>query len=834
MKLRYKIYAVGLAIAFLTLLAHFSYGEVLSINKFGGLDTDTDELLMPLDRSPSSENILTDETAGLGPREGFVQFSTQSSSKFWVFPVSNGDRYLITLSSNILKATIRDINFTVILGTIDVTVPIAATPFGDRFYWTSKDGMKYWDTSVTVSTDTTLDFTQLVAHRGRCYGSGRTGDKRTIYVSKYNVCGDFALRAEPTEEDPTRLQVQGALDENITVLFSSFKGLVVWAKTNSFGVLLGNRRTTFESLTLSANVGSAYPKSFQDCDGRLRFLGTKRNIWEYGPDGLVSLTNGKERINNLMKTVSQGDKKSFTHTITTQEEWGQGIFDSLISSTVSSGDIVFTAFSSLPDDKWDGASPANCDYFTNPTWTVVLGSYTFVSGCKGLIVGTPHESLNDMYTNSTVSVGTWSIKVGDISDSLKLPLTGEHRYCFMCQGTDAYGGGYSVEITTVGPNEFNYKLLVVTTSDAVLITSQVHTNADGKASYPIINKNESGFFQLYRNDTGFGNPPILLGTAVDTTYSDSNFFSFRTVPLSGNIDKYQLNEIETQYDGKNFSTYTTVSFNIGSEITSWGSFFADEITNEESITYTIFSDTDSSLDKTEPTSFISKQIIESGETPTLSTGSFVTIESAFFRSFSTNTITIGRLAVNWDEGSGLAVSSLWADQRYLIGVAISSTSNNIVLVYDKNNQWQKWRGINASAAIIHNSDSYFGNDGGIFRLGEGTDDAGTPINSFYRTKRFYLSGPNYISMFDDFYMTTSNSVETLQTDFYINGINTAHAFPSYAMDTESGVQDFRLPFTTSLPEQAKMIEFLWTVNGTVDWRILNANLYYSPETSLSD
>src|SRR3990167_10953616 len=93
---------LGLLAAFLALSNGFARGEVLSINKFGGLDTENDPLFVDSGKSWDSENVQTGGKFGLSPREGFVSFSTEASAGMWNFPLSNGSSYRITESSGIL------------------------------------------------------------------------------------------------------------------------------------------------------------------------------------------------------------------------------------------------------------------------------------------------------------------------------------------------------------------------------------------------------------------------------------------------------------------------------------------------------------------------------------------------------------------------------------------------------------------------------------------------------------------------------------------------------------------------------------------------------------
>jgi hypothetical protein len=831
-----------------------AHGEVLSINRFGGLDTDNDPLLAAVDRSPDSENVVTDAAFGLQPREGFVQFSTEPGSQGpWMFPHSNGNRYLITFSSNVLKATLGGTNFTIIIGTADPAARVAAATLGDKFYWSTTWGLQHWDGTTMTVDSTTLVFDNLVAHKGRLWGSGVPGDRRTIYVSKYLNGSDFALKVDPTDEDPTRIQVQGSLDENISVLFASFADMLIWAKASSFGGIQNSKRSTFSSKVFSDNVGSAYPESFRDCDGHLRFLGTKRTVWDFSGEGLVSLTNGKERINELMKTVVQGDSIGKNWTQTTAADWNSGTVGLNLSTTVSLGDVVFPSAISANDNFDDN------NYTTNPTWEVTSGSFNVTGGALktttnldcggggGLFI--PCRSI--MHTPSEIAYGYWhfdpalNAKV-NVVGHIALSFIGVQRFGDFIPGTHLPQKGYTLLVSTAGLNNYLVELARADTSGSytVLISSTFPKNAGsfdlGDIKTILIQRTPNNTFYLYRrakfNDP-LNNDKILLGSVVDATYTTSSEFGIGYVPRepnTGGASSFTYNNLELAFisifgEGVTYSTYTSQVFNIGSRMTAWGTFTANNQLNGGTIQYGIYADTDSTLNIGNPTTFIASQTITSGQVPTIPVSTYVAVSAYFTKTFSTQAPAMNDFQISWIEGNPLRVSSLWTGQRYWLGCAISSTTNNIVLVYDRNGQWQKWRGINMDGAVIYNSDPYFSNSLGIFQADIGDTDNGVAITSYYRSKRFVPSGINYFTFFDDFYMTTANSADTLATQYFVDGVNTPFSLANYIMNTQNGIQDVRLPFASTSLQQGRSIEFLWTVTGTTNWRIVNANLYYTPE-----
>ncbi len=837
------IVLIALAV-FLFLIVSWTHAaeddSALPIQTFGGLDTDNDPLVLRDNRTPDSQNVKTDDALGLSPREGYVIFSTESSKRQWAFPVSNGDRYLITQASNTLKATLGDSNFSITLGTVDATVPVAATPFGDKFYWYSSDGGKYWDTTVVRATNTAYDFDSLVVHKGRCWGVGVTNDPRNIYVSKYLSCGDFTLRASPTEEDPTRLQVQGSLDENLAGLYSSFAGGVVWSKASSFGLITGSKRSTFVSTELSDNVGSAYPESFQDCDGRLRFLGTRRSIWEYSAEnGLLNLTNGKEHIDAIMQTVIQGDLNSRNALLTTANDWSQGTFGLYTSSTISSGDVVY--HSTGTQDYFNDE-----EYTSNPTW--LPGDTSQWSAAGGILNPADLNVPIYIFTGSQVAVGTWTVS-GNLSVNSVGNDNMSNEFWFVAHSSKPEGYSSAID-GYVNSTGYHVRMDYQPTQGCAAVAGTAFSifRDNGRTagvpnetliSGPICWPNSPtppNLLQISRNSVGrititINGQPQTGSDALDTTFSSSNYIAFlanrnhQTTPTDLAVD-YVLAIPATPEVF--FSTYTTKSIRTSERISTWRNFVASDDPNKGTISYTMYTDTDTNTNLNVPTSYLEKQVIISNQQPTLSTAAYAVISASFTRTSSTQAQTISDITISWGEGSPLRPASLWFNQRYMLGVAISSVSNDITLVYDRKQEWQKWT-IPMDAAVIYNSNAYFGNSGGIFQFGVGNDDNGAAITAYYKTKRFMPGGPNYSCTYKDFFITTSNNAESLQTQYYLNGVATALPMPSRMMNTVDGLQDYQIPFSVDMAKQGRSIEFLWTVSGTTNWRILAGTLYFKKD-----
>ena len=379
-------------------------GESIQIGQFGGVDKDNSELVTYL--SPDSQNVRTDETAGIQPRLGFTSFSTEPSKNLWPFSHSNGTKYVITQSSNILKANIGDGVFSIGIATVDPNVTTVGTQLGDNFFFSNiTDGLKHWDSNSVFTGSTTMKFTQMVTHKGRLVGTGVPGKERFILGSRFNSGTFWNLVVNPAETDPFEIQVGGALDEILTTLYSSYRDKLIWAKASSFGALNGSRRSNFKVETISEVVGTAYPDSMRDCDGELRWLGNGGIVWGFDGSNLKDLTKYENGggIKNLMETIAQGEATSRIWTQTSKSDWGEGVSGVRVSTDILSGSAVFTSTSFA--EGFDDGTCFNPDFpsCTDNLWSVYEVN-VLVQG--GLVKGNLPGSIR---VPSFISVATWTL-----------------------------------------------------------------------------------------------------------------------------------------------------------------------------------------------------------------------------------------------------------------------------------------------------------------------------------------------------------------------------------------------------------------------------------------
>lgn len=787
------------------------FGTELVLDNWGGINTDDDPLFLKVG-SPNSQNIVSDEGNGITGRNGFTSFSTETVTGMWNFSHSNGTNYLIVKSSNTLKADAGgDGTFEITISTVPFSGRLGVAQLGDRLYFINNtDGLKYWNTtSVTVSS-AALVGQYLASHKSRLWATGVTGSERTLFGSKFNDGDTWNLVTNPTVNDPVQIAFSGSYDEIFTALYSSFQDKLVMFRPHSFMALYGDDRETFEIRVISDRIGTAYPESIQDADGFLTFLGPQRTIWQW--DGGVFIPQNKisEPIDNLMATVVQGDANSRSWTQTTQADFDSGTVGTGLSTSLSPNDIVFSSTS--VDAFTDG------DFTSSPTWTVfdnVGPSTATINNSPSLgnilnmqAVGSGF-SIGLHTTNSNNSIGGWTFDVIDgLDDPISFKMCSEVPTVVQQSASDdcyalvlddffdyeIYENGTLLSSTTAGTYNGNYNIgFFLDNSGNISVTR------DGVV---LVSANDSTITNITHISIGVAqndSSPAIAGSSFD------NFLFHPTV-----------------------STFTSTSFNIGNNISTWGEFTGTFSNNDGTVSFAIYGDTNTAKDITNAATFTSSQTITNGSIPTISTASYVFVTSRFERSISTQAPTLNDFKVTWNEGSTLNVSSMYTNQRYWLGVAVSSTSNNRVLVFDKNRQWQVYNGINADVMSLFNSNSLFGNGTGIYQAETGFTDNGSNITSFYTTPVFATSGPLLNSIFNDLYLITSNSDSTITPVYRINGVNTEYSLASQDMSTALGYNYFKIGFPLTQLHQGQFIDFKYTVTGSDDWRLLNTVLDFIP------
>jgi len=882
--------------------------EVYSINKFGGLNTDDSPLTLTEGQTPDSENVVTDDGPGIKGRLGEIRYSTESSTGLWEFPMSNGTRYLITKSSNTLKATTNG-TFSVVVSTVPTDRDLGVAVLGDKlFFCDSLNGLKYWDGSSVTTSSKTLTFTMLATYKGRLAGAGRSGYERIVWLSKYLDGTNWTLVTNPSDDDPVQITVSGSLDENIQAIFSSFQDKLIWFKKNSFGFISGSRRSNFVQRTLSDSIGIASVETIQDCDGRLRWLGNNRTIYEF--DG-ASFKIISSDIDALLSTIQQGDASNLSVTQTTQADFdagaGTGTTTGNPSGTVSLSTQVFPSLTDTSQSNFDGGTYAsvrgdlsagslylglatktnreacgllsgttpnatctNCAYYwrsftsTSSYWvdnmsvrlvkpSGVLDTQiifysdngtkpgTLIGRLVGQVVGSGSAQTVVFSTHS--SYGTFHINSGTrywwqfASDQTAYPIgtspdcaSSEYHYETNSAAIPSSGfssdGDYIYQLSG-SPYQASGSFIsrafdVATTTNTYLWSWSTFTVTTTIPS----NTTLSWETQTASATTGTWDSLVSVTAGNSPTSTVRRFIRYKAAlqttdtSLSPIIDDVTINGTQLR---RATGTFVSDVFDLGTAITSLGVVSMSDTQNAGTIQYQFQTSTNSSIDLFLSTNWVT---VTNGGIPTQNVARYAAFRTTFTATNATGTLAISDLTVNFTEGSTIRASSGYVSERYWLGLAISSTSNNRVLVYDKDDEWQRYSGLIPEYMGRYRSRLYIGNTSGIFLTESGYSDNGAAINSYYTTPTVAPSGIDYFAKYKELRLTTDNSDNTLTPTFQIDETGTNNTFGSVAMNQTSGYQNLKFPFSTDDVQQGKFISLKLSSSGSSFWRLLNANLYF--------
>ena len=480
--------------------------DVANINQFSGLNSDDSSLLLQEGQTPDSENVATDLGPGVQGRQGFVIFSTETTSGYsgmWEFAKSDGTRYLITRSGTKLKATTTSGSgrFTIVISTIPTDRIVACSPLGDKFFFAdTTNGLKYWNgTSVTLAS-ATLTVDKLVTFKGRLAAAGKNNSPRTIYLSKYVDGTSWTTPVSASDDDPAQIIVAGALNENIQALYAAFQDKLIYFLPNSFGGLYGSRRSNFALRVYSDRVGVSSVETIQDCDGKLRWLGANRMVWEFDGAQFYKIS---ENIDNILEDVDQGDTASRSLLQTTAADFAGGSQSptGFASTTDVAGSLTPKTTTFLDTTQADFASG------TSSTGSWISAGAT--PNSLQLATATAVASFVDT-SSSNFSAGTLtSVSTTQSSGNLQLTLSAESALNSMyssdvnnddmCSADIVYGIRSFIASSTYVATSITLRLRHHSAGDGTL-TARIFTDSSGSPG------------------TLIGNSPLTL--SVDNTVHD--------------------------------------------------------------------------------------------------------------------------------------------------------------------------------------------------------------------------------------------------------------------------------------------------------------------------
>jgi hypothetical protein len=590
------------------------------------------------------------------------------------FPDQNGNFWMIAVSSNtIWKSNNAGATWSVLTSThgVSSTSDFSAVNAFGKVRLT--DGTTNWilfdGSAVTVSTTSQKGKLSAFYYQ-RVWTADVTGARSTLYASRINDPEDWTNDGIDSG-DSLSLFIRQNDGYPIRALIV-FKGQLLVFKDYSIDAV----SITSDGLTprvdpVSNNKGTQHPRSVQLTENTVIFLADD-GFYEY--DG-VSIHNISGDIMDTDGAILQGNSNSRSYTETSQTDFSAGALDR-VSATIQSGSVVLSTnqFIDTEQTQWQAGSvgsglsttyssgavvlPSNGlvddfsdgDFTANPTWSV-LGSTPTVDSSR---VKWSTGAAQGLYLNISQSTGTWrwsyehddsaddgmgvvvlsSFAFTSLSTSTMRPSTGYNKdgyfiYMFPVNGLFALESGTvsAAGFSSPGAGNNNYKL-VITSSSASLYINEAEAVTISRSSYT--NLSYLTFGVMAYIDSG----PALTVPAY--------FDNFSITPDTAT--------------GITSSTFTSRSFSVGRNETIVGQFTATDTLNSGTITYAVYSDSNTAADINQANTFISSASVTNGAAFSLVYSSYVFYSANFQRAQTNYTPTLRDVQIDIKASTGAFIS----------------------------------------------------------------------------------------------------------------------------------------------------------------------------------
>lgn len=767
-----------------------SFAASIGINSFSGLDSQDPPSALQPSQSQDLLNVRIQPGGhSVTKRDGYGLFQTLNSVSTaavhggYHFQQTGGADVQLWGSDAGLYASVSDASF----------IRVATGTVGSTWQCTDNLGFAYCVTSSGVDTPVKTDGsvantsyrteipigTMITSTPLQLVVAGVAGNPSTLYVSANNNFLSFTPGPLPTDPYQEIINSPGSRLTNIGFYF----GNLYWWKDQSVGYVSGSGSQSSVGITIISNqIGtldnsSAFwnPTTYDQGNkfntgaqtttsgnpyfnemaslGGIFFRGQDNHVYQY--DG-YTLTRLSRIITPNITTSSRRKASSWTQT--TPTDFASGSLTNIDTSTVV-GSIALPGYS----DSFSSLS----------NWTSIQGSWTVVTGGvrvssstgPGLIRGAIHGPLMSSFPGSTTWYATTVLGIAP-------QFTPENlRGCVGIVNVSTQGYHVCLEYT----GSANTIDLIITNADfSSFFTGTVSLGTYDGANHSLTlgYNTTSGFLTAYWDG-------IAEATATNSLYTGLIFPS-----LWGNcgVSDPTNNRMTFASAGVRMSSgsFSSIVDN-APNLTSWGNYIANDLTNGGSINYFTRSSTSSFTISSSTPVWVSQP---KNSLVSVSTGTYFQTKIDFSVNSGTESPSTSDFTFNWFEGTAgdKAYIQYFQDAiLFSVSSGSSTSKNNTIFYLDLlNNTWLK-DDIASNGFAVENNALYIGDplSAKVYKFGGVQTDNSLPIHSYWKSMDFMGQDP-----------TTQNSFE--QADFAFSQSSTTINYV-YAIDQSTS------PTTVSIP-----------------------------------
>lgn len=553
----------------------------------------------------------------------------------------------------------------------------------------------------------------------------------------------------------------GARITHITYAFNR----TMWFKESSFGYILpGATPIDWVVKTISPNLGSLDNTSVY-YQGILYFRGNDGHIWAYDGANLTKLTRD---IGGTINASQGRTINSWTQSSAT--DWNSSSFTptTLIDTTSTLGNIQF---------RW----PDNFDAFRNglggteniwksyaPPTSNTSTNAVVASGNLVIMSSNAAENYVRMVTPLPDYKGGTTFYIL-ISSMTPHPLTGRSLFTFYLSTMT----NDAVQASILN----NLQVVFESTTSSRIFVRTIATTIDGTIC---TGSCQSGFSAIPATIQIFLSTTTYRVTINDTSIKDGTMGYFNR-PTYTHFGRYYSDVAPSKLgsvyiDAFGVAPETTTFYSQvknASGLTAWDSFSATKLDSGGSQNFFIRSATNSfTILSTTPT----WTSILSGAIPSVSTGTYFQFKDDLSLLISSSSsLNLQDFTQSWFEGSASdkSYSTYFSDSIWFsVTAGTGATTNNRILKFDLiNNTWLLYD-LAANGFYIRQNDLYFGSalTGNVFKFGSASSDNGSAINSYWKSKDFFMTSPftdDDVTSLSVYFASVNNSTATVT--YTING-----------------------------------------------------------------